>query len=159
MKRLIAILMAMLLAPLATGAGGAGAVAVKDAWISEAPPGIQTLAGYFVIENHGTAPAVLTGGGSAAFGHIMMHRTVTEHGMASMQHLDRLEVPAGGKVAFEPATYHLMLMTPTKPLKVGDKVEIRLAFAGGLQLPVTFTVRRTDDMGGMDHMSHAGHHP
>ena len=156
MKRLIPILLAMLMIPLAASAAGATAVTVKDAWISEAPPGVQSLAGYFVIENHGTKPAVLTGGSSPAFGHVMVHRTMTEQGMSSMQHLDRLEIPAGGQVVFEPTTYHLMLMMPTRPLKAGDQVEIRLSFEGGMQLPVTFTVRRADGMGGMDHMSHAG---
>lgn len=158
MKRLVTILWAMLVVPFAASAAGTAALAVKDAWISEAPPGVQSLAGYFVIENHGTKPVVLTGGSSPTFGRVMVHRTMTEQGMASMQHLDRLEIPAGGKIVFEPTTYHLMLMMPTKPLKAGDKVEIRLSFEGGPQLPVTFTVRRADGMGGMDHMSHAGHH-
>ena len=158
MKRLFAILLAILVAPLAAGADGAATVTVRDAWISEAPPGIQSLAGYFVIENHGSRPVALTGGSSPAFGRIMVHRSVTEQGMSSMQHLDRLEIPAGGKVVFEPTTYHLMLMTPARPLKAGDSVEIRLSFEGGMQLPVKFTVRRADGMGGMNHMSHAGHH-
>lgn len=154
MKRLVAVLLTMLVAPLAASAAGTATVTVKDAWISEAPPGSQSLAGYFVIENHGTKPVALTGGSSPAFGHVMVHRSMTEKGMSSMQHLERLEIPAGGKVVFEPTASHLMLMGPTKALKAGDAVEIRLTFEGGMQLPVTFTVRRADDMGGMNHAEH-----
>jgi copper(I)-binding protein len=49
-------------------------------------------------------------------------------------------------------------MMPTKQLKAGDKVDIRLSFEGAPRLPVTFTVRRADGRDGMDHRSHAGPH-
>jgi copper(I)-binding protein len=130
-------------------------VAVRDAWIRESPPGATMLAGYMRIENHTDAVHFLTGVHSASFGSVMVHRTVVEGGMARMVHQQRVEIPPGGHVSFEPGGYHLMLMAPERPLRAGDRVELVLELADGAELPAAFEVRRAGPGGdGQQHHHH-----
>jgi len=73
--------------------------ALADLQVSEAKlrllPGDLPAAGYFTLTNTGKQPVVLTGAQSPAFAQVMMHRSSLENGMASMQHVAQVEVPAG----------------------------------------------------------------
>ncbi len=131
-----------------------GDLMVDNAWIREAPPGAVALAGYMTVMNQSDKPRVLTAASSPVFGRVMLHRTVMEGGMAKMVHQMAIEIPANGKVIFEPNGYHLMLMKPKQQLKAGDKVGISLEFKSGETLEATYEVRA--GMGGMNHGGMAG---
>lgn len=151
-KRLMALL-AMVLWTTMAQAGGQ--VMADNAWIREAPPGAAAMAGYMTLMNQGDKPAILVGASSPAFAKVMLHRTVMEEGMAKMVHQMQIEIPAHGKVTFEPNDYHLMLMKPKQQLKAGDKVDITLEFKDGKSMVVTHEVRSGMGMehghGAMDH--------
>ncbi|MNJ33771.1 hypothetical protein D3C77_284610 [compost metagenome] len=102
-------------------------------------PGDLPAAGYFTLTNTGAEPVALNGAQSDMFGQVMIHRSIQENGMARMQHIDQVQVPASGTLAFAPGGYHLMLMQRQKPLALGDQIAITLQFADGQTLPVTFT--------------------
>ncbi|MGH8438926.1 MAG: copper chaperone PCu(A)C [Pseudomonas sp.] len=102
-------------------------------------PGDLPAAGYFTLTNTGTEPVALNGAQSNMFGQVMIHRSTQENGMARMQHIDQVQIPASGTLAFAPGGYHLMLMQRQKPLALGDQIAITLQFADGQTLPVTFT--------------------
>lgn len=101
-------------------------------------PGNVPAAGYFSLENTGEEPLVLVGAESEAFEHVMMHRSMEEDGMASMEHVPRLVLKPGEEIEFAPGGYHLMLMGRKQPLSSGDQVTVTLEFEGGQQLPVSF---------------------
>lgn len=113
---------------------------VEDAWI-RLLPGAAPAGGYFVLHNSARQPAVLVSAASAAFGHVMMHRTTEEAGVSRMLHVDSVDVPAGGKVSFAPGGYHLMLMQPTRKLAPGERIPVMLEFLGGRQVTAEFQVR------------------
>lgn len=113
---------------------------VSDAWI-RILPGAAPAGGYFLLHNVGRQPVVLVGATSAAFGHVMMHKTAEEGGVSRMLPVERVEVPAAGKIAFAPGGYHLMLMQPSRKVTVGDQTKITLEFAGGQTLTTNFQVR------------------
>lgn len=113
---------------------------VTDAWI-RLLPGPAPAGGYFVLHNAAAQPAVLVGAASAAFGHVMMHKTTEERGVSRMAHVERVEVPAGGTAAFAPGGYHLMLMQPVRRLSPGERIQMTLEFAGGKKLAADFEVR------------------
>jgi copper(I)-binding protein len=117
-----------------------GLPVAERAWIREAPPGAP-MAGYLVLRNETGEPAALVGAGSDAFAGVMIHRTVHQGAMTRMRHEMRVEIPAGGRLAFEPGGLHLMLMEPVRFLSAGDRVPIELEFAGGARQTVTFEVR------------------
>lgn len=136
MKRLAVLFFCMM---LSVGARAAD-LNVSEAWIRVLPGGAPA-GGYFVLRNGARQPVVLVGARSAAFGHVMMHQTAEEGGVSRMLPVERVEVPAGGKVAFAPGGYHLMLMQPTRKVAAGDRIQVTLELAGGQKLTTEFQVR------------------
>ncbi|MFA9462524.1 copper chaperone PCu(A)C [Thiohalorhabdus sp. Cl-TMA] len=126
----------MLVALAAIAPAHAGEIEISEAWIRNIPGGAPS-AGYFRLRN-GTDGAVrLVAAESPAYGRIGLHRT-TDSGMA---HVERVNVPAGGQVAFAPGGYHLMLMEQRKPVEIDDRIPIRLRFADGKERTARFIVR------------------
>lgn len=115
---------------------------VTGPWIREAPPGMAMSAGYLVLHNPSSRELVLTGASSPDFGEVEFHNTVTENNVSRMRQERQVPVPAGGSVDFVPGGRHLMLMQPSRNLRVGDQVTIRLVFADGSELHFTATVQR-----------------
>lgn len=115
---------------------------VSNAWVREAPPGAHMLAAYLTIENPSAQVRVLTGVESKQFSHVMLHKSEVVDGMARMIHVDRLELPAHGKIVLEPGSYHLMMPAPEKRLTTGDQVDFVLSFANGESMNIQAEVRK-----------------
>src|SRR5690606_33740508 len=73
---------------------------------------------------------------------------VSAEGVASMRHIEALEIPAGDTALLEPGGTHIMLMGLTAPLTEGDMVKATLIFEQAGRVEVEFMV---DPPGGMDH--------
>lgn len=99
------------------------------------------MAGYLVMENDGDTDRHLIGVTSAAFGAVHIHETVERDGQMSMQPVDSITVPAGGRVALQPGGHHLMLMQRQSRIEVGDEVSMTLEFADGVSQDVVFAVK------------------
>ncbi len=147
---ILAVFLYVLSSPIAQS--GEPSVSVRDPWIREAPPNASVLAGYMVLENHTGRSVSLLRVASPAFRNAMIHRTVTQGGVAKMVHMQRVEIPPGGKVVFEPGGYHLMLMNPKEPLRAGDRAKLELEFTSGLTESVDFSVRKAVESARMGHM-------
>ncbi len=119
--------------------------AVEAAWIREAPPVAEVMAGYLTIHNPAEEAVVLEGAESPLFDRIEIHRTGMKGGMAGMERQQGVTIPARGRVEFAPGGLHLMLMGPKKPLAAGSTATITLHFKGGQTLPAQFTVRAGGD--------------
>ena len=119
-------------------------VVIESPWIREAPPTAKALAGYMKIRNH-SSQKTLVSAESDDFQSVMLHQTVTKDGMAMMIHRQRIELPKGIELIFEPGGYHLMLLRPKRPLRLGDQVAIDLLFSDGTRQTVEFTVSRSND--------------
>jgi len=122
-------------APVATSG-----LVVSDAWF-RALPGTLPSGGYFTVRNSGAKEAVLSGAQSPACGTLMMHRSETRGGMAAMDMVGTLPVPAGGSVSFAPGGLHLMCMDAKPALKPGTSVKVTLLFQDGGKLTADFAVR------------------
>lgn len=125
-----------------------GALQYEDAWIREAPPGMQMMAGYVTIQNNGDKDAVILSAASEAFMDIEMHKTEVTDSTARMIEQENLPIPAGGSLELSPGGYHLMLMMPSTPLKVGDKVKLDFSLEGGSTDNVEFEVLKAPGNGG-----------
>lgn len=128
------------LAPAAAADGPT--VRVKHVWVREAAPGVDVMAGYFVLENLTDSPLALTDVSSPEFASVMMHESVQTGTQESMQEVAKIEIPAHGSVEFKPGGYHLMLMQPKKNLSAGDMVTLMLKFSDGSELAILANVRR-----------------
>jgi len=114
---------------------------VLDPWIREAPPTTTALAGYMTLSNSGSEDCVLTGARADGFGGAMLHRTEQKDDIAHMMHQDKVTIPAGEQVVFEPNGLHIMLMKPQKPLQKGDRVAVTLILESGNEHKIEFPVR------------------
>jgi periplasmic copper chaperone A len=138
-NRRAALVAAALLAATANAAFAAP-VTVTEAWM-RALPGNLPAGGYFTLHN-GTAKSVtLTSAQSSACGMLMLHKSDTMSGMASMSDVASVDVAAGSTVKFAPGGYHLMCMDPTPALKPGASVAVTLQLAGGAKITTPFAVR------------------
>ncbi len=105
--------------------------------------GGATSAVYFTIRNSGGQADTLTGVTSDIAAHTSVHETqVDQQGVAKMVPVTRLEIPAGGSVAFKPGGYHVMLEGLKQDLKVGDSIQIALQFEKSGTITVSAAVRQ-----------------
>jgi copper(I)-binding protein len=122
-----------------------GGLQVTEAWIREAPPGTTVLAGYLTLSNTGDTPLVIEAVSSPDFNTIEIHRSWIEDGIARMQQVSGLTVPAGGSISLEPGSYHLMLFQPARALSAGDNVTLQLQPSTGSCVTATAPVLRTSE--------------
>ena len=115
---------------------------VSHAWVQEAPPSAEVLAGYMDLQNQSLQAQTLLGARSSDFKSVMLHQTLSKGGVTHMKHPARIEIKAGSTLQFTPGGYHLMLMYPKKALRQGDQVEVLLEFQGGLVLPVKLKISK-----------------
>lgn len=110
----------------------------------------QVAAGYMGISNEGATPDKLIGVEVGVAAQAMLHTTeFSADGVASMKHVEALEIPADDTVVLEPGGYHIMLMGLKAPLVEGDMVPATLIFEYGGRVEIEFMVDPAD--GSMDH--------
>jgi periplasmic copper chaperone A len=137
----LAVIVAMLAACGAATAPSASAPTVSSAWARPAPADGQSAA-YFDIDG-ASAMDTLLAVTSPAAGMVEIHETMTDDaGMTGMHPIERLEVPAGATIRFEPGGYHLMLMDLAGELVVGQTIELDFQFELGGQVTVTAEIRQ-----------------
>ncbi len=119
-------------------------LSVDDAWVRAAPPAAQVLSGYFTVRNDARAPIALTRVESPNFARVEIHRSSIVDGVARMEAVDSIAVPARGEVVLAPGGLHLMLMEPLGAMSLGTTVYFVLTFDNGWTLEVTAPVRKVD---------------
>jgi copper(I)-binding protein len=128
---LIAVLACVVLVVIACSSGSTGTaktLAVSDAWARPQADTAANSAAYLTITNPTDQDDALLSA-TCPTAMVELHQTTTDaSGMTGMSPVDKIAVPAGGTVTLKPGGFHLMLMSLTKPLAVGDKVELNLVF-------------------------------
>lgn len=156
MMRLILLLPLAALAGCDRPAADCSGLSVSDAWVRAAPPGADVTAGYFVVENHGEAPVLLTGAASPEFERVEIHRSRQMGGRTAMIPISALEIVPGESEAFAPGSFHLMLFG-AGDLSPGDGVRLELICGdNGGRLEVAAEVRT--GMPGGHSRGHGGGH-
>lgn len=135
-------------------------VVIENPWVREAPPGAEAMAGYMTLHNKGKQAVKVLFAKSPQFNKVELHEVVTVDGMARMQEVKELPLPAGGTLAFEPGSTHIMLIGPKKQLAAGDKVQVTLRLSNGREVSSILPVRARHEQktAPHDHHDHEGHH-
>jgi len=120
---------------LVSGCGSRGALEADDARIRDLIPGQDKTVAYVTLHNQGDTPLTLIGAETDVARTVEIHSTRKDGDVMRMRRLERVDIPAGGTVRFEPGGHHLMLFGVRS---LGDHCEIRLNFADGVSRPVTF---------------------
>ncbi|VWB88400.1 copper(I)-binding protein [Burkholderia latens] len=131
-----------LLAALCSGAHAyaAGAITAQNGWVRWLPNQLPA-GGYVTIVNTGDKPVDLVDADSPDYGMAMLHQTVSNGSTQKMEMVDKLTIPARGKVDIAPGGYHFMLEEPKRAIKPGDTVRVRLKFSDGETVDAPFAVK------------------
>lgn len=126
-------------APASSAPGG---IRVEGAWARPSMGMDRAGAAYLVLVNESGTDDALVGASSPAAASCEIHETSAgSSGMMAMHPVDRIPLPAGGRVALAPGGYHIMLIGLTAPLTAGSTIELTLRFASAPPLTVTAEVR------------------
>ena len=87
-----------------------GQLTVAQPWSMALPPNAPTVAAYFVITNNGAEADRLEAVDSLIGGAAQLHEHIDQDGLMKMQHVETVDIPAGGTVTFAPMAYHVMLL-------------------------------------------------
>lgn len=115
---------------------------VTDAWGRESPRSAANAAFYMDIHNEGSESDRLTGAESPECGITQLHETrIDEQGVASMQHLEEIEVPASTTVSLAIGGLHIMCLEKGNGFAAGSLIPIKLTFARSGVIEVEAEVR------------------
>jgi periplasmic copper chaperone A len=142
------VLGALLVSPLLVSAEG---LEIKNLWVREGPPTASVLAAYGEFYNPGDKPVTFIRAESNAFAEVQFHQTTTVYGMTRMRQVERVEIPAGGRLKMAPGGMHLMLMKPGVSIRAGSQVELVFSTDLNRQIRVIADVRKG---GSSDHHHH-----
>ena len=115
-------------------------VCVEQAWARATPPGAQNAAIYFSIVNNDHADDTVASVSTPAAAQAMIHRTTIINGVARMEMLQNLRVPAHSRVVLAPTSYHIMLTDLRSPLKQGMSLPVTVNLGSGRMLQVVVPV-------------------
>jgi hypothetical protein len=79
-------------------------------------------------------------GATAAAARVEVHEMRMEGDVMRMREIGSLELPAGKTVTLAPGGLHLMLMDLKSPLKVGEKIPVKLRFERAGEVEVLLQV-------------------
>ncbi|MCO5968382.1 copper chaperone PCu(A)C [Actinoallomurus soli] len=96
------------------------------------PASPDVAAAYFTISDSGDKGDELTGVTADVSAQAMMHQSTGR----TMRMVDRVPVPAHGRLTFAPGGYHVMLEHPTRSLREGDHVRLTLRFRRSASITV-----------------------
>ncbi|MGB8812712.1 MAG: copper uptake system-associated protein [Paracoccaceae bacterium] len=161
MKHALTLIAALLLStPTYAHEVKVGDIEIIHAHINAPANGAKSAAGYMAIANSGTEIERLLGVEVGFADMAMLHTTTfSADGVATMAHVETLDIPAGETVVLEPGGMHIMLMGLTQPLTVGDMLPATLILERTGRVEIEFMIDPAD--GTMDHsmMDHSAAAP
>jgi copper(I)-binding protein len=126
-------------------------LSVENAWIPLAAPTVNVHAAYMTLVNRTAADLDIVAARSPHYDRIELHRSAVENGVASMHAVEKVTVPANGRVEFAPSGLHLMLIGPKRALPLDSHVQIALRLSGGEEVDINAVVRRRENAGHATH--------
>lgn len=117
----------------------AAELSVTDAWARPTPP-MARVGGVFLTLTGGDREDRLLGASSPVADAVELHTHRLADGVAVMESVPAIPVPAGQTVVLQPGGLHIMLIGLGAPLKEGQNLTLNLRFAQAgeqsLQVPV-----------------------
>lgn len=108
---------------------------VSDLEVTRPMPGREMSAAFFVVTNNTDERIRITSITSPQFASVEIHETTVTDGVARMRELDRLDIPAQGRVVLERGGKHLMLM---QAQDLGDSTTLQFLSNGTPLLSVNY---------------------
>lgn len=123
-------------------------IEIHDPWIRAPAPFAHALGGFMLIKNHSDIPVTLIQAKADGFDEVMLHQSINDNGMHTMEHAKNILIPAQGEMRFQHGSYHIMFMGLHKKIMPGDQIPVTLVFdlgsETGLEKHLSFIVRKPD---------------
>ncbi|MDP1690930.1 MAG: copper chaperone PCu(A)C [Burkholderiaceae bacterium] len=116
-----------------------GPLTIDHPWARPTLPGQMVGGAYLGIRNGGVAGDRLLGASMAA-AKVEVHEMRMEGDVMRMREIGTLDLPAGKTLTLAPGGLHLMLMGLKAPLKIGDKLPLKLRFEKAGEIEVLLQV-------------------
>lgn len=142
MNKILAILILVVILSGISACSSPNDLTVEDVW---ARPGFQgdNSAVYFTIRNPGDQGDVLLDSKSDIAGSTEIHLSKMDaEGIMTMEHQDQVPILANDIVEFAPGGLHVMLVSLSQDLSVGDTFPITLLFQDRDEMSVQVEVRQ-----------------
>jgi hypothetical protein len=139
----VAAMIAVFLVACGAGASpSAGSMRAEGAWARPSMGMDRAGAVYLSLINEtGTADA-LVGAETTAATTVEVHETTADaSGQMAMHPVEKVELPAGGRVELAPGGFHIMLIGLTGELTAGQEIELTLHFEHAPDLVVKAAIR------------------
>ncbi len=124
---------------LVLAACSAGGLHAFEAWTRPTPQS-DIAAVYFLIHNDSSQDDALLSASTDAARVVEMHENMSmgsgDSESTMMMPVDRVDLPAGQEVIFEPGGRHLLLIDLTKELNTGDRFTLVLHFEHAVDMEV-----------------------
>jgi copper(I)-binding protein len=117
-------------------------IVAHDGWLRQPPASINEAAVYVIIENHTPQSRSIVSGTAEIAEKVELHEMKMEKMMMRMNPVSKVDIPAKGKVSFNPNGFHIMLFGLKKRPVEGDTVTVTLKLDDGTMVPVTAMVRK-----------------
>jgi periplasmic copper chaperone A len=147
MKKLLAVCLLTLLAtPAVAHEIKIGDLEIVHPWARATAGASTTGAVYMRIENNGDTDDQLVSMTTDAAERVEMHTSTEDNGVASMQKVDAIDLPAHSTTEFKPGKYHVMLVGVDPPLREYDTFKMTLVFAKAGRVEVEVYVEEAGAM-------------
>jgi len=115
-----------------------GDLVVIDAWTGPAPADAEFVPVFMTIRAGAETEDVLVGAETDKAEETELRQCAGEFGVMRSVAVDEIEIPEGEATELEPCGYHVMLMSITEPLVVGEQFSLTLEFdeSGEAEIPV-----------------------
>lgn len=118
-----------------------GPIEINGPWIRASVPGQVNGAGYLQLKTTASTPDKLLSAQSESATAVELHTVITENGVAKMQQVQGIAIPANGEVNLAPGGYHIMFLQLTAPFKQDTTIPVVLKFEKAGEIRVNFTVK------------------
>lgn len=99
------------------------------------PPTVKNTAAYFSISNPTDKDVYLVGGISEVAERVEIHNHVMDGEVMRMEKQDKVLIPSGQTVVFQPGGLHVMLLGLKQTLHAEQKIKIALTTINGESIP------------------------
>lgn len=121
--------------------GSVQAVEIHNPFVREPLPGVPNSAAFMNVVNDTNQPVSIISATSPASDYVELHNHIHDQGVMRMRQIDKIVIPALGRVALKPGGLHIMLFN-IKPIKAGDQLELTLNFSDGTHKTIMAPVKR-----------------
>ena len=131
-------------------------IMLKDGHVRAMPASVPNTAAYLTLMNHSDSAVSLVSVTTPVAEEAQLHTLIEENGVVKMRQVEGFDIQSQGTLMLQPSGNHIMLLSLTKPLVVGDKVPFTLTFSDGEQLGIELMVAKKSADGEQE--SHHHHH-